>query len=326
MSPVGGDLGTRPPSTAPAPCLPPRVRIIEVGPRDGLQMERSFVPTAVKVELLERLAASGLEEIEATSFVHPRVIPQTADAEEVMRRLRRTPGVRWSALVPNLKGAERALAVGVDELRLVVAATESYNRRNVGLSIDESAETFANIAELAAPRGAVASVAFAVALGCPLEGEVPLERLAALAARFVDLGAVAVGVADTYGLAHPVQVRAAVPALRQALGSSRLWLHLHDTRGLGLANALAALEAGADSFDTAFGGLGGTPILPGASGNVATEDFVYLCEEMGIGTGVDLDAVRAVSRRVAELLGRTLPSHVLAAGTRAEVLARHHAG
>jgi hydroxymethylglutaryl-CoA lyase len=310
------------PAGQPLRAEPPRVRIVEVGPRDGLQMEPVFVPTELKVEILERLAAAGLAEIEATSFVHPRVIPQTADAEEVMRRLHRAPGVRWLALVPNLKGAERALAVGVDELRLVVAATESYNRRNVGLSIDESARLFGGIVELAARRGTSATVAFAVALGCPLEGTVPPERLAELCGRFVELGAEAIGIADTYGLAHPRQVRETVPVVRQAIAGRRLWLHLHDTRGLGLANTLAALDVGVDSFDAAFGGLGGTPILPGASGNVATEDLVYLCEEMGIATGVDLDRLREVSSRVAELLGKPLPSHVLRSGTRAEMLER----
>lgn len=305
------------------PELPRRVRVIEVGPRDGLQMESKFVPTALKVELVEALAATGLAEIEVTSFVHPRVIPQMADAAAVMAAVRGRFPVRLSALVPNRVGAERALDAGADEIRLVVAATESYNRENVGLSVDQSAALFAGIAELAAARGAEASVVLGVALGCPLEGEVPLERVVALAERFVSLGACAVGVADSYGVANPLQVARAVRAVRPALGGRRLWLHLHDTRGMGIANAFAALEAGADSFDTAFGGLGGTPILEGASGNIATEDFLYLCAEMRLATGVDLDGVRRVSRRMEEFLGRKLPSHVLAAGTWDELRRRN---
>ncbi|MEJ2084086.1 MAG: hydroxymethylglutaryl-CoA lyase [Acidobacteriota bacterium] len=295
--------------------LPERVHIIEVGPRDGFQMEEGFVPTDLKVEVIERLVAAGLIEIEATSFVHPKVIPQMADAAEVLERVRDHTGVRWSVLVPNLKGAERALAIGVDELRLVVCATESYNQRNVGMSIEESAELFARICDVAAKHGVAATVVFGVALGCPIEGVVPIDRVVALSERFVGLGATAIGVADSYGVANPVQVAAAVRAVRQAIGETRLWLHLHNTRGMGLANALAAMQQGVDSFDTAFGGLGGTPVMKGASGNIATEDLVYMCTEMGIETGVDLEPVRGVSRLVEEHLGRRLPSHVLAAGT-----------
>lgn len=306
--------------------LPARVRIIEVGPRDGLQMEETFVPTELKVELIDALAESGLAEIEATSFVHPRVIPQMADAAEVMRTIRRDAPVRWSVLVPNLKGAERALEFGVDELRLVVCATESYNQRNVGLTIDQSAELFAHIAELAGGRDVDATVVFGVALGCPIEGDVPVETVAGLAERFVGLGAAAIGVADSYGLANPVQVRLAVEAVSGVLDGRRLWLHLHDTRGMGLANALAAMEAGVDSFDTAFGGLGGTPIMKGASGNIATEDLAYMCAEMGIETGVNLDRIREVSRRVEQLLDRSLPSHVLTAGTRRELMELNREG
>lgn len=309
-----------------ADALPDRVRVIEVGPRDGFQMEKRFVPTALKIETVEGLVRAGVAEIEVTSFVHPRVIPQMADAAEVMAHVKNRDQVRWSVLVPNLEGAQRALEVGgVDELRLVVCATESYNQRNVGLSIDESAELFAAIAKIARAGDVDAAVVFGVALGCPLEGEVPIERVAALAERFVGLGATAVGIADSYGLANPRQVRAAVRAVRPALDGRRLWMHLHDTRGMALANAFVALEEGVDSFDTAFGGLGGTPILKGASGNIATEDLVYMCSEMGLETGIDLDLLREVSRSVAQYLGRSLPSHVLEAGTQAELMALNRA-
>ncbi len=302
--------------------LPGRVRLIEVGPRDGFQMEERPVPTELKVATVEGLVDAGLAEIEVTSFVHPRVIPQMADAAEVMAAIKDRWDVRLSVLIPNLRGAQRALEIGgVDELRMVVCATESYNQRNVGLSIDESAERFARIADVAVRQGVETTVVFGVALGCPIEGDVPIERVVGLTERFIGLGAEAIGVADSYGLANPVQVRSAVREVQKVLGGRRLWLHLHNTRGMAMANALAALEEGVDSFDTAFGGLGGTPIMKGASGNIATEDLAYMCAEMGLDTGVDIDGVRAVSRRVAAFLGRALPSHVLTAGTKQELMA-----
>ncbi len=301
--------------------LPKRVRIVEVGPRDGLQMESRFVPTDFKIELIEALADGGLREIEATSFVHPKVIPQMADAAEVMAAIRHREDVRLIALVPNLKGAERAFAAGAGDVRLVVCATESYNQRNVGLTLGESADRFAEIAERAAARGGTASVVFGVALGCPIDGDVPVDHVRDLVARFVGLGAAEIGIADSYGVSNPRAVAQMIRAVRPVLDDRPLWLHLHDTRGMGLANALAAMEEGVDCFDTAFGGLGGTPIMKGASGNIATEDFALMCHEMGIETGVDLDAVRAVSRRIQDFLGRKLPSHVLDAGTFAELRA-----
>lgn len=300
--------------------LPARLRVVEVGPRDGFQMESRFIPTDLKIEIIELLAVAGLREIEATSFVHPRVIPQMADAAEVLARVRARAEVRWSVLVPNLEGAERALAVGVDELRLVVCATESYNRRNVGLTIGESAELFSRIQELAYQTGVDVAVVFGVALGCPIEGDVPIEQVVDLTERFIALGATAIGVSDSYGVANPLQVAATVRALKEVLGDVRFWMHLHETRGMGLANALAAMQEGVESFDTAFGGLGGTPIMKGASGNIATEDLVYMCSEMGIETGVNLDALRRVSRRMEEFFERRLPSHVLEAGTKKELI------
>lgn len=283
-------------------------------------MEERFVPTELKIEVVEELAETGLTEIEATSFVHPKVIPQMADAHQVMTGIKRREGVRWSVLVPNLKGAERALDVGVDELRIVVCATESYNQRNVGLSIDESATLFEQTAELAARNGVETTVVFGVALGCPIEGKVPVDQVVSLAKRFIDLGATAIGISDSYGVANPCLIKKTVRAVLEALGKHRLWMHLHDTRGMGLANVLASLQEGVESFDTAFGGLGGTPIMKGASGNVATEDFVHMCSEMGIETGVDLPGLRRVSRRMEKFFGRVLPSHVLAVGTKEELV------
>ena len=210
-----------------------------------------------------------------------------------------------------------------DALRLVVCVTETYNRKNVGLTVDESAALFAEIVVAARTAGVPVSVVLAVAFGCPFEGEVPEERVLDLARRFVDLGSEALGIADSAGLAQPLQVRALIGRLRREVEGTPLWLHLHDTRGLGLANALAAMEQGVDTFATSLGGMGGCPIMKGASGNIASEDFVYMCHEMGLETGVDLGALRAASRRMETFLERALPSRVLAAGTREELVARN---
>ena len=288
-----------------------KLRIVEVGPRDGFQMEGRFIPTELKVETIDRLADAGLRDIEAVSFVHPRVIPQMADAAEVMAGITRRPGVRYLALVPNLKGAERALDSGVDGLRLVVCVTETYNRNNVGLSVDQSIELFSSIVRLAEPAGVPVSAVLAVAFGCPFEGEVPEDRVLELAEEFLNRGSAELGIADSAGLAHPLQVRRLLGRLGAAHPDVRKWLHLHDTRGFGIANAVAAMEAGIDSFDTSLGGLGGCPIMKGASGNIATEEMVYLCREMGIETGVDLDGVRDASRTMSAFLERELPSRAL---------------
>lgn len=300
--------------------LPERVRVVEVGPRDGFQMETTFIPTELKVEVIDLLSQSGVPKIEAVSFVHPRVIPQMADADEVMERIERRQNTVYSALVPNLEGLNRALAAGADAVRLVVCATETYNRRNVGLSIDESLRQLEEIVARASGAVAVEAVV-AVAFGCPFEGEVAEDGVIELAGRFVQAGVREVSVADSVGLAHPLQVRRLLKRLRQELPETFLSLHLHDTRGLGLANVLAALEEGVATFDSSLGGLGGCPITTVASGNVATEDLVNLCEEMGLETGIDLRPVREASRRMEAFLGRRLPSHVLAAGTREELFA-----
>lgn len=305
--------------------LPEKVEIVEVGPRDGFQMEQRFIPTELKVATIERLAAAGIGTIEAASFVHPRVIPQMADAARVMLRIEKRPGTRYLALVPNLKGAERALRTEVDGMRLVVCVTETYNRRNVGLSVDESLAVFADVVRLTEGTGVPVSVVLAVAFGCPFEGDVSEERVLDLARRFLDLGSAELGLADSAGVAHPLQVRSLLWRVNEAFPGVPRWLHLHDTRGLGIANAAAAMEEGVATFDTSLGGLGGCPVMRGASGNIATEDLVYLCREMGIETGVDLDAVRDASRRLQEFLEHPLPSRVLAAGTREELVARNRA-
>lgn len=302
--------------------LPDRVTVVEVGPRDGFQMERAFIPTEVKVEVIDRIAEAGVPKIEATSFVSPRVIPQMADADRVMASITRSPRVTYSALVPNAKGLERAAAAGVDSVRLVVCATETYNQKNVGLSIDQSMEVCRRMLDAAGDGGPRVEAVIGVAFGCPFEGGVAEERVLDMARRFSDMEIRELSVADSVGVANPAQIGRLLGRLQETLPGVALSLHLHDTRGLGLANVLAALEVGIDTFDSSIGGLGGCPITTVSSGNIATEDLVHMCHEMGIETGVDLGVLREASRTVERLLGRTLPSHVLAAGTREELFAK----
>jgi hydroxymethylglutaryl-CoA lyase len=284
-------------------------------------MESRWIPTELKVATIDRLARAGVREIEAVSFVHPKVVPQMADAAEVMARIERHPGVCYLALVPNLKGAERALAAGVDAIRQVVCVTDTYNRRNIGLSVEQSAAEFGRVADLAGAAGVPASVVLGATYGCPFEGRVSDGRILQVAERFAALGSVELGLADSAGLAHPLQIRRVIRRLREHLPETKFWLHLHDTRGFGLANAYAAMQEGIDRFDTSLGGLGGCPVVRGATGNIATEDLVYLCREMGIETGVDLDQVRQASRRLQDFLERPLASRVLRAGTLEELVA-----
>lgn len=302
--------------------LPARVTIVEVGPRDGFQMEKAILPTELKVGVVDLLSRARLPKIEATSFVNPKLIPQMADAAELMARLERRPGTCYSVLVPNLKGAERALAAKADSVRLVVCATETYNRRNVGMSVAESMAQVPALAAAAAKGGAAFEVVLSLAFGCPFEGHVPEDRVIELGRQLHDAGVLEVSLADSIGTANPAQVRRLVARARRELPGARFSLHIHNTRGLGLANVLAALEEGIDTFDAGLGGLGGCPIFPGATGNIPTEDLVNMCEEMGIETGVDLAPLREASRRVQEFLGRQLPSHVLRVGTRAELFAK----
>lgn len=324
-----GESGSERPSG-----LPRKVELIEVGPRDGFQMESRLIPTELKIEVIEQLAASGVREIEAVSFVSPRVIPQMHDADRVMARLLESrrkmgcqaAGTKFSALAPNLRGAERALEAGVDAVHLVIAATETYNQRNVGMSIERSLAALAKVERLV--DGAVPlSVTLAVTFGCPFEGRIDLGRLLELARRVAESGIDRLGLADTAGLGHPLLIRGVVHQVQEALPDARLRMHLHDTRGLGLANALAAMEEGVGIIDTALGGLGGCPVMTGASGNLATEDFLNLCTEIGIecpssrsSQTVSIEAVRCASRRIATFLGRELPSRVLQCGTREELM------
>jgi hydroxymethylglutaryl-CoA lyase len=296
--------------------LPASVRIREVGPRDGFQNEPEVIATADKVRLIDMLAATGLSRLEATSFVRPDVIPQLADAEDVLAAIDRPEGVSLSVLIPNERGLERALAQRdrFDEINLFLSASETHNRKNVNRSIVESLQGLERTIELARAEGLRCEGVIAVSLGCPYEGEVPVDRVLEIAERLAAAGCEEVGFGDTTGMANPRQVGEFFAAARGRLPDVELTAHFHNTRGQGLANVLAALEAGVESFESSFGELGGCPVPPGSTGNISTEDLVSMLHEMGIETGIDLAALIAASRTVQELLGRALGAHVLRAG------------
>ena len=296
---------------------------MEVGPRDGFQMEEVFIPTDKKVEIINAISNTGIRKIETTSFVNPKVIPQMSDAAQVMERIVRVPGVRYTALIPNVRGAERALEASVDGLRLVICASEKYNQRNVGQSIEESLQEFERVLNLVSEYKTPIDVAVGLSFGCPLEGDVPVDQILRLIRRLRDMGFQEVTIADSVGVANPHQVREMMRQLLDQFPSITFALHFHDTRGLGLANVLAGLEEGVAIFDSSIGGIGGCPVVPGATGNIATEDLVNMLNEMRLETGVDTDKVMACSRIVQEFFDRTLPSHVLQAGTRYQLYERN---
>jgi hydroxymethylglutaryl-CoA lyase len=296
--------------------LPTRVRIREVGPRDGFQNEPEVIPTADKVRLIELLGATGLERIEVTSFVRPDVIPQLADAAEVLAAVVLPDSVSVSVLIPNERGLERALALRdrFQEINGFLSASETHNLKNVGRSVAESLAGLQRTFARALSEGLRCEGVISTSFGCPYEGHVPVDRVLDVACALVDAGAVEVGFGDTTGMANPVQVRSFFSQARSRLPGVELTAHFHNTRGQGLANVLAALEAGVDSFESSFGELGGCPVPAGATGNIATEDLVSMLHEMGIATGIDLAALLDASRAVRDVLGRPLGSHVLLAG------------
>ena len=302
--------------------LPKQVHIVEVGPRDGFQMEPEFVPTDVKVEIIDLISAAGVPSIEVTSFVSPKVIPQMADSAEVMSRIKRSPGTKYTALVPNLRGLERALGARAEAVRLVICATETYNQRNVGLSIGESLGLCSEMLREAGPTGCEVETVIAVAFGCPFEGRVEAEQVIDMTDRLAVAGIQAISIADSVGVANPRQIESLLTKLQIRQPAIDFSVHLHDTRGLGLANVLAGLEAGIETFDSSIGGLGGCPITTVSSGNVATDDLIHMLHEMGVETGVNLAKLSAASSRMAMHLDRRLPSRVLAAGTRQELFER----
>jgi hydroxymethylglutaryl-CoA lyase len=295
---------------------PPSIEIREVGPRDGLQNEAP-VPVEQRVRLIDALSATGLRRIEAASFVSPAAIPPMAGAEEVMAGITRAPGVVYSALVPNVKGAERALAARADELQLVVSASETHNLKNVRRTVAESLVAAHELVALAHGGGVPVEAIVSTAFGCPYEGDVAPERVAQLAGHLVDAGADRLSFGDTTGMATPRRVDDLLDALERAgIGADRVGLHFHNTRGTALANVLAGLERGVERYDASVGGLGGCPYAPGASGNAVTEDLVHMCEDMGIATGIDLDALLSCAALAQEIVGRELPSALLHAGPR----------
>lgn len=293
---------------------PARVLISEVGPRDGLQIERKILPVADKLALISALADAGLTRIEVTGFVHPKVIPQFADALDVAAALPRRDGVRYAAFIPNAKGAERAVAAGIDDLKCGIATSDTFNRLNVGMSTDEGSRSLEQIAAIASGTPSKIVGVVATAFGCPYEGAIPFERVDRLFGNLVSLGAELIYLADTTGVADPAIVARTVEGLQSRYPSTRVGLHLHNTRGLGIANALAGLQCGVTDFESSIGGLGGCPFAPTAVGNIATEDFVHMAHRMGIATGLVLDRLVAAAELAQSLLERPLPGMVMKAG------------
>lgn len=296
------------------PALPARVRIREVGPRDGLQNEDVVLSTAEKLRLIDMLGASGLREIEVGSFVRPQNVPQMADTAELFAALRRRPGVVYSAIAPNVTGARRAVESGADAVQVFLSASESHNRSNVNMGVEQSLAGVADMAEIVRSAGRPFDAVLSVAFGCPFEGDVPIERVLELCARLLDLGAQQLTLGDTTGMGHPALVQRVVLAFRERFPRQGLRLHLHSARGAGLANIFAALQVGVAEFDSSVGGVGGCPFAPGAPGNLCTEDLTHMLHEMGVETGLDLPALMGAARTLEQMLGHSVPSQTIKAG------------
>jgi hydroxymethylglutaryl-CoA lyase len=293
---------------------PARVTICEVGTRDGFQIEPDFIPTDHKVEVVDLLSAAGVPRIEVTSFVHPKVVPALRDAEEVMARITRRPGVRYAALVPNDKGASRAVDAGVDAIHTVLSASESHNLANVNMTVAESVEKLRGVMQIAERAKLPVNAGISTSFGCPFEGRTPLAQLESVVRRLVEIGAKAIGLADTTGMANPRQVSEVLEHLMPRFPGVEWTLHTHDTRAMAIPNILAAMALGVTHFDASIGGLGGCPFAPGASGNVCSEDLVHCLHSMGVETGIDLDRLVTVSKRVEAIVGRSLPGQIVKAG------------
>ena len=287
---------------------PRRVTVVEVGPRDGLQNEHALVSTADKIEFVNRLSAAHLPVIEVSAFVSPKWVPQMADAAEVFAGITRAPGTRYTALVPNLVGLERALAASVTDVAVFASSTETFSRKNINQSIDESLATYGGVCERAIAAGLRVRGYLSTAFGCPFEGAVDPQQVARVAGRLADLGVFEVAISDTIGIAHPGQVPRVLEAVLARVPADRIALHYHDTRGTALANVLASLPFGIAVYDASSGGLGGCPYAPGAAGNLATDDLIYMLDGLGIETGVSLAAVSEASRFIASKIDHRLPS------------------
>ena len=301
--------------------LPPAVDVREVGPRDGLQLEQP-VELAAKIAMFEALAATGVRRIEATAFVSPRAVPAMADAERIAAELHRWPDVRWSALVASPNGARRAISAGFTEIEYVVSAADGHSLANAGRPTDTAVDLVADVAALVHAVGGRCEVIIATAWDCPFDGRTPVERTSAVAARAVALGADQLCLGDTIGTTTPARVVGLLDAVRASVPGIEVGVHFHDTRGTGQANVLAAVLAGATQLDASVGGLGGCPFAPGASGNIATEELVYMLEESGVATGLDLDAVLEAARRTEAAVGHALPSSLYRAGGRSRPMGR----
>jgi hydroxymethylglutaryl-CoA lyase len=291
-----------------------RIYINEVVTRDGFQIEPDFVPTEEKIRLVNRLSRTGLAGIEVTSFTSPKAIPNLRDAEEVMKRIDRVQGVTYTALAPNVKGCERAVGCGVDEINLVMSASETHNRANLRMSCEESLAQFAEIARVAKDSPVAIKTLISTAFGCPFDGVVPAERISHIVERCTKIGITGLTLCDTTGMADPAQVFALCDGLRTCFPKVTFTVHFHNTRGMGLANVLAALEAGIEHLDASLGGLGGCPFAPGSSGNICTEDTVHMLERMGYNTGVNLDLLLEISRGLPAVVGHEVPGQVVKAG------------
>jgi hydroxymethylglutaryl-CoA lyase len=301
--------------------LPNKVHIMEVGPRDGFQAEKQWIPTELKIRFINALSRTGVPEIQVTSFVHPKAIPQLADAEEVMGGIDIVPGVSYRAMTPNMRGLHRALAFKdrIDTVSFMLSVTESHNRANGNRSIEETFQEFEEMTPIAHAAGFVVSGSMVCSLGCPFEGEVPVSQMAKVADRYLSLGITNISLADTIGVANPRLVYRVVSDMLDKYPHVTWNLHLHNTRDMALANTLAAMQAGMTRFDGGVGGLGGCPYAPGATGNIATEDMVNMLHEMGIETGIDLDKLIAAARMQREFLPHAGDSAILRAGTRCEL-------
>ena len=291
-----------------------RIYVHEVVTRDGFQMEKQFVPTEKKIALIDLLSETGLAKIEVTSFVSPKAIPMLADAEQVMAGIKRNPATKYVALVANVKGVERALAAKVDEVNFVMSVSESHNRANVRRSVAASFEGFREMTRALEGTGVGVSGGMATTFGCPFEGFQPLPRILECIQRYIDVGVTSIGLADTTGMGNPKQIREISEAALKCYPAVNFALHFHNTRGMGLANVLAGLEAGVRRYESSLGGLGGCPYAPGASGNICSEDLVHMLESMGYDTGIDLDKMLIAARFLGKTVPRELPGQVVKAG------------
>lgn len=297
-----------------------RIHMQEVGTRDGLQVEEAFVPTEEKIALVDALSQAGMAKIEVTAFVSAKAIPALRDAEIVLREIDRRPGVVYSALVPNVRGAERAIDSNADELNLVMSASESHNLANLRMTREQSYAALSEVNALARQAKVPVNVSLSCCFGCPMEGDVPVSTVLDWCGEFIEeLGARGVTLCDTTGMAFPGQVATLVAAFRERWPDTELTLHFHNTRGMGLANVIAAIDAGADRFDASLGGIGGCPYAPGATGNVCSEEMVHALELMGYRTGVDLKLLIATSKRLPGLIGHDIPSQIVKAGRRLDL-------